>query len=126
MTLEVWNLKNCRKPAKVENRFIIQWNRWVATDIHLDQYTCLHLTIFLPFGRGTRSQVLFSIKERYSSFIVVSHLDDLKLLQMSLDHESLKLEPKEKRLAGTVNVSDIDLKDHRQDHQLLLVSNIPI
>jgi hypothetical protein len=40
---------------------------------------------------------------------------------MSLDHEFLKLEPKEKRLAGTVNVSDVDLKDHRKYHQLLLV-----
>jgi hypothetical protein len=39
-------------------------------------------------------------------------MDDLKLLQMSLDHESLKLEAKEKRLVGTMNVFDIDLKDH--------------
>jgi hypothetical protein len=39
-------------------------------------------------------------------------MDDLKLLQMSLDHESLKLEPKEKRLAGILNVSDVDMKDH--------------
>jgi hypothetical protein len=45
---------------------------------------------------------------------------------MFLDHESLKLEPKEKRLAGTVNVSDAYLKDHRQDHQLLLILNISI
>jgi hypothetical protein len=29
-----------------------------------------------------------------------------------LDHESLKLEPKEKRLAGTVNMFDVDLKEH--------------
>jgi hypothetical protein len=36
----------------------------------------------------------------------------LKLLQMSLDHDSLKLEPKEKRLAGTVNVFTADMKDH--------------
>jgi hypothetical protein len=41
---------------------------------------------------------------------------------MSLDHESLKLEPKEKRLAGTENVSIADLKDH----QLLLMLNGPI
>jgi hypothetical protein len=58
--------------------------------------------------------------------LLYPNLDDLKLLQMSLDHESLKLEPKEKRLIGTVNVSDADLKDHRQDHQLLLVLNGPI
>jgi len=31
---------------------------------------------------------------------------------MFMDDESLKLEPKEKRLARTVNMSDIDLKDH--------------
>jgi hypothetical protein len=43
-----------------------------------------------------------------------------------MDHEFLKLEPKEKRLAGTVNMSDADLKDHQQDHQLLLVLNGPI
>jgi hypothetical protein len=53
-------------------------------------------------------------------------MDDLKLMKMSLDHESLKLEPKEKRLIGTVNVSDVDLKDHQQDHQLLLMLNEPI
>jgi hypothetical protein len=45
---------------------------------------------------------------------------------MSLDHKSLKLEKKEKRLVGTVNVFNADLKDHRQDHQLLLVLNGPI
>jgi hypothetical protein len=53
-------------------------------------------------------------------------MDYLKLMKMSLDHESLKLEPKEKRLTGTVNVFDIDLKDHRQDHQFLIVLNRPI
>jgi hypothetical protein len=53
-------------------------------------------------------------------------MDDLKLLQMSLDHESLKLEPKEKRLTGTMNLFDANLKDHRQDHQLLLMLNRPI
>jgi hypothetical protein len=36
----------------------------------------------------------------------------VKLLQMYLDHESLKLKPKEKRLVGTMNVYDADLKDH--------------
>jgi hypothetical protein len=30
------------------------------------------------------------------------NLDDLKILQMFIDHESLKLEPKEKRLVGTL------------------------
>jgi hypothetical protein len=44
----------------------------LPSDAYLVQYTHLHLTSFLPFGRGTRSQVSFSIKERYSSFIVVS------------------------------------------------------
>jgi hypothetical protein len=39
-------------------------------------------------------------------------MDDLKLLQMSLDHEFLELEPEEKRLTGTVNMFDVDLKDH--------------
>jgi hypothetical protein len=53
-------------------------------------------------------------------------MDDLKLLQMSLDHEFMKLEPKEKKFVGTMNVSDADLKDHRQDQQLLLVLNGPI
>jgi hypothetical protein len=53
-------------------------------------------------------------------------MDDLKLLQMSLDCESLKLELVEKRLARTMNVFDVDLKDQRQDHQLLIVLNEPI
>ena len=48
------------------------------------------------------------------------NLDGQKLLQMSLDLESLKLEPKEKRLVGTVNEYVVDLKDHQQDHQLLV------
>ena len=37
MAPEVWNPKNFRKMAKVENCFLSQWNRYVATDIHLDQ-----------------------------------------------------------------------------------------
>jgi hypothetical protein len=45
---------------------------------------------------------------------------------MSLYHESLKLDPKENRLVGTVNMFDIDLKDHREDNQLFLVLNGPI
>jgi hypothetical protein len=40
--------------------------------------------------------------------LLYPNLDDLKLLQMSLDHESLKLEPKEKSLAGIVNVFNAD------------------
>jgi hypothetical protein len=65
----------------------------------------------------------FPLKNDTLHSLLYPNLDDLKLLQMSLDHESLKLEPKEKRLIGTVNVSNVDLKDHRQDHQLLLVLN---
>jgi hypothetical protein len=51
------------------------------------------------------------------------NIDDMNLLQISLDHESLKLEPKEKRLAGTMNMFDADLKGYRQDHQQLLELN---
>jgi hypothetical protein len=35
---------------------------------------------------------------------------------MYLDHESLKLETKEKRIIKIMNVFDIDMKDHREDH----------
>jgi hypothetical protein len=45
---------------------------------------------------------------------------------MSLDLEFLKLERKEKTLTITLNVSDVDLKDHLQDYQLLLMLNEPI
>jgi hypothetical protein len=45
---------------------------------------------------------------------------------MFMDHESLKLEPKEKRLNITVNVFENDRKDHQKYHQLLLVLNRPI
>lgn len=41
---------------------------------------------------------------------------------MFLDHESLKLEPKERRHAGIVNEYDIDMQDHWKGHQLLHVS----
>jgi hypothetical protein len=37
MALEVQDLKKCRKTAKMENCALSQWNRWVATDIHVDQ-----------------------------------------------------------------------------------------
>jgi hypothetical protein len=43
-----------------------------------------------------------------------------------MDHDSLKLEPKEKRVVGTVNMSDVDMKDHQKNHRLLRVLNIPI
>jgi hypothetical protein len=35
-------------------------------------------------------------------------MDGLKLLQIFLDHESLNLDPKEKRLTGTMNMSNIE------------------
>jgi hypothetical protein len=41
-------------------------------------------------------------------------------------HESLKLEPKEKSLVGTMNVFDADMKDHEKYHHLLLMWNKPI
>ena len=44
----------------------------MQTGSKLGCYTHLYLTIFIPFGKGTRSQVLFAIKERYSSSIVAS------------------------------------------------------
>jgi hypothetical protein len=50
-------------------------------------------------------------------------MNDLKLLKMILDQDFMKFETKEKRLVGIVNMFDIDLKDHRQDHQLLLELN---
>jgi hypothetical protein len=43
-----------------------------------------------------------------------------------MDHESLKIEPKENRIVGNVNKSDVDMKDHRQDQQLLFMLNGPI
>jgi hypothetical protein len=58
--------------------------------------------------------------------LLYPNLDDLKILQMSLDRESLKLDPVEKRLARTVNVFNADLKDQQQDHQLLIVLDGPI
>jgi hypothetical protein len=42
------------------------------------------------------------------------------------DHEFLKIDPKEKRLVATVNFFNTDMKDHRQDQQLLLLLNGPI
>jgi hypothetical protein len=59
---------------------------------------------------------LFPLKNDTLHSLLYPNIDDLKLLQMSLDHEFLKLDTKEKRLAKTMNVSDVDLKDHRQDH----------
>jgi hypothetical protein len=39
-------------------------------------------------------------------------MDDLKILEMFMDDESLQIDPKEKRLTGTMNVFNINLKDH--------------
>ena len=58
--------------------------------------------------------------------LLYPNLDDLNLLQMFLDQESQKLDSEEKRIAGIMNVLNIDMKDHRQDHQLLLGLNGPI
>jgi hypothetical protein len=68
----------------------------------------------------------FPLKNDTLHSMLHPNLDDLKLLQMSLDHEFLKLKPKEKRLTISMNVSDVDIKDHQQDHQLLLLLNGPI
>jgi hypothetical protein len=67
-------------------------------------------------------EYMFPLKNGTLHSLLYPNLDYLKLLQMSLDHESLKLEPKEKRLTRTLNVSDANMKDH----QLLLMLNIPI
>ena len=50
------------------------------------------------------------------------NLDFLKLLQNFMDHDSQKLDPKEKRLTETENMFVVDL----QDHQLLHMLNGPI
>ena len=68
----------------------------------------------------------FPLKNDTLHSLLYPNMDDLKLLQMSLVHDFLKLEPKEKRLTGTVNMSDANMKDHRQYHQLLLMLNGPI
>ena len=67
---------------------------------------------------------MFSIKEWYSSFIV--NLDGLILLQMSMDLDSLKIEPKQKTLTGTMNVLCVDFLNHQKDHQFLLMLCRPI
>lgn len=41
--------------------------------------------------------------------LLFPNLDGLNLLQMSQDHESLKLDPKERRLIGSVNEYNVDL-----------------
>jgi hypothetical protein len=43
-----------------------------------------------------------------------------------MDHESLKIETEENIIVGNVNESDVDMKDHQQDQQLLLMLNGPI
>jgi hypothetical protein len=68
----------------------------------------------------------FPLKNAILHSFLYHNMDDLNLLQKSMDHESLKLEPKEKMLILTMNVSDTDMKDHQQHHQLLLMLNGPI
>jgi hypothetical protein len=53
-----------------------------------------------------------SLKSDNIHSLLCPNVDDLKLVQIFLDHESLKHEPKEKRFIGTMNVFDVDMKDH--------------
>jgi hypothetical protein len=79
-------------------------------DPYLVIYTHLHVTSFIHFERCTIFwELSFAIKEHYFSFIAMSNMDGHKLLQMFLDNESLKLEPKERRLTITVNMSNIGM-----------------
>jgi hypothetical protein len=57
----------------------------------------------------------FPLKKNTLHSFLYPNLDDLKLRQMSLYHDYLKLDPKEKRITRTVNVFDNDLKDDQQD-----------
>jgi hypothetical protein len=54
MALKVQDTKKCRKNAKMENCTLSQWNRWVATDIHLyqrgDWYVKKHYTYIRVYG----------------------------------------------------------------------------
>jgi hypothetical protein len=50
-------------------------------------------------------------------------MDGLNLLNFFMNHESLNIDPKQTRVFGTMNMSDVDLRDQRQDHQLILVWN---
>jgi hypothetical protein len=77
------------------------------------------MTSFLPFEEVQDPKYRFSLKNDTLHSLLYPNLYDLKLLQMFLDHESLKLEPKEKNLTRTENVSNVDLKDHREDHQIV-------
>jgi hypothetical protein len=43
MAPEVQDPKKCRKTAKMENCALSQWNRWVATDIHLDNLLACYI-----------------------------------------------------------------------------------
>jgi hypothetical protein len=50
-----------------------------------------------------------SLKRNTLHSLLPPNLDGPKLLQMCLDHESLKLDPKERRLVEIVNLFDVDL-----------------
>ena len=85
------------------------------------------MTRFIPFGRGIRSQVLFTIKEQYSSSIILSQYGWLEAyMKISLNHDSLKNEPKKKMLTGTVNVLCVYFLNHQKDHRFLLMLCRPI
>jgi len=55
MAPKVWDPKICRKTAKVKNFVLIQWNKWVATDIHLDQ-SSLHGKQWSPLRWVSRGE----------------------------------------------------------------------
>jgi hypothetical protein len=82
-------------------------SNWQANTLVL--YNHLHMTSFIYFKRGTRSQVHSLLRSDILHSFLCPNLDGQMLLQLFLDHEPLKLEPKEKRLIGNVNVYDIDI-----------------
>jgi hypothetical protein len=66
MSSEVWDPKKCKQNCQNGNFSLSLWNRWVATNIHLDKSsTCLEVAGILIINEG-------NIWLKYFSFSVAS------------------------------------------------------
>lgn len=108
-------------PSTCEKTLATSWALCLLTlpsNPYLVLYTHLHLTSFLPLGRGKGSQVSLEIEEEYYSFIVAYQSIWPETSSNVYRSNSLKLEPKLMRITRTKNMYDVHLKDHQKGHQI--------
>jgi hypothetical protein len=71
------------------------------------------MKIFLSLEEVQYIKYHFPLKNDILHSLLYVNLDSPKLLQMSLDNNSLKLDTKEKRIIVTINIFENNINNHR-------------